>query len=62
MRELLHKVTLIYFRQLSFTLTSVVICRKVTILVVGLDKAGKTSSIRGMLRGKIQHIPMSLMF
>ncbi|XP_023184157.1 ADP-ribosylation factor-like protein 13A isoform X2 [Xiphophorus maculatus] len=25
--------------------------RKVTILVVGLDKAGKTSSIRGMLRG-----------
>ena len=27
------------------------LCRKVTILVVGLDKAGKTSSIRGMLRG-----------
>lgn len=26
-------------------------CRKVTILVVGLDKAGKTSSIRGMLKG-----------
>lgn len=25
--------------------------RKVTILVVGLDKAGKTASIRGMLRG-----------
>uniref|UniRef100_A0A8C6WMB0 ADP-ribosylation factor-like 13A n=1 Tax=Neogobius melanostomus TaxID=47308 RepID=A0A8C6WMB0_9GOBI len=26
--------------------------RKLTILVVGLDKAGKTSSIRGMLRGE----------
>jgi len=28
-----------------------VLHRKVTLLVVGLDKAGKTSSIRGMLRG-----------
>lgn len=30
---------------------NLLVCRKVTILVVGLDKAGKTSSIRGMLRG-----------
>lgn len=30
--------------------------RKVTILVVGLDKAGKTCAIRGMSKGKIKQI------
>lgn len=34
-----------------FEWNSILLCRKVTVLVVGLDKAGKTSSIRGMLRG-----------